>query len=56
MKLQTHPKITKTLIQMKDGSTYTKRWLFFRNVLSLEVDYLAHTFWRKRRNKINKKN
>lgn len=48
MKKQVHPKTTKTLIQMKDGSTYTKKWLFFRNVLSLEIDYLAHSFWRKK--------
>ena len=49
MKKQTHPKTTKTLIQTKDGSTYIKEWLFFRNVLSLEVDYLAHTYWRKKK-------
>jgi len=52
MKKQTHPKLTTTLIQTKDGSTYLKRWLFFRNVLSLEVDYLAHAFWRKKKIKL----
>jgi len=56
MKKQIHPKTTKTLIQMKDGSTYIKRWLFFRNVLSLEVDYLARAFWRKKEIKLNSKN
>jgi hypothetical protein len=47
MKLSTHPKKTRTVIQMKDGSTYKKRWLFFRNTLSLEIDFLGHVLWRK---------
>ena len=56
MKKQTHPILTKTLIQMKDGSTYVKSWLFFRPILSLEIDFLAHSFWRKKKTTSQKKN
>jgi ribosomal protein L31 len=47
MKKNIHPKLITTLIQLKDGSTYLKRWLFFKSVLSLEIDYLGHIFWKK---------
>ena len=47
MKLSTHPKKNRTIIQMKDGSTYKKRWLFFRIALPLEIDFLGHVYWRK---------
>lgn len=49
MKKQTHPYLTKTLVQTKDGSAYIKRWLFFRGTLPLEIDFLSHSFWRKQR-------
>lgn len=43
MKRFTHPTQEHTLIQRKDGSTYSKYWLFFRSAISLEVDSKAWT-------------
>lgn len=45
MKLYTHPKISLTLVHTKDGGLYTKRWLFFRPALSLEIDLTSHKNW-----------
>lgn len=38
MKIGTHPKTAPTLIQSKDGSSYTKYWRYSRVALTLEVD------------------
>ncbi len=38
MKIGTHPKTAPTLIQAKDGSSYTKYWRYSRIALTLEVD------------------
>jgi len=45
MKKQTAPKLAKTLIQSKDGSIFTKKWIFFRDFLPLEIDITSHTTW-----------
>lgn len=55
MKKHTHPNSVKTLIQFKDGSSYTKKWLFFRSNLQLEVEYASHPFWKKESVEKNKK-
>jgi hypothetical protein len=54
MKLYTHPKLNLTSIQIKDGALYTKRWLFFRSTLSLEIDVTSHRFWQIPENKKSK--
>ena len=43
MKQQTHPKLSTTIVQMTDGSFFIKKWLFFRDFLSLEVDIRSHS-------------
>lgn len=45
MKQQTHPKLSTTIVQMTDGSFFIKKWLFFREFLSLEVDVKSHSGW-----------
>ncbi len=45
MKFYRHPKINLTTIQTKDGALYTKRWLFFKPVLPLEIDLTFHRLW-----------
>lgn len=45
MKLYTHPKLSLTSVHTKDGGLYTKRWLFFRSTLSLEIDLTSHRNW-----------
>jgi len=45
MKLQTHPELTSTSIQLKNGSFYQKKWLFFRPKLRLEIDTTSHKTW-----------
>lgn len=47
MKKETHPILMQSVVQMKDGAAYVKKWLFFRPTLQLEVDYTGHPFWRK---------
>lgn len=50
MKLYTHPKLNLTVIQIKDGSIYVKRWLVFRTNISLEIDISSHLIWVKKHN------
>lgn len=47
MRIQKHPKLIQTLIQLKDGSIYGKRWLYYRNALSLDIDMTTNARWRK---------
>jgi ribosomal protein L31 len=44
MKKQIHPQLAQSIIQLKDGSIFTKKWLFFRQQLFLEIDYGSHRF------------
>ncbi len=61
MRKQTHPQRTETIIRLKDGSTYTKRWVYLKPKLTIELDLLSSPRWKeilllstKRRNKITK--
>ncbi len=54
MKQNTHPFLIDTKIQLKDGSIYKKRWLFFRSILPLEVDVNSHALWKKEVNDLFK--
>ena len=38
MRIQRHPSLVETMVQLKDGSVYGKRWLYYRVALSLDVD------------------
>ena len=51
MKKLIHPKLSQTIIQLKDGAAYYKCWLFFKPVLSLEIDYLGNAYWKRIQNK-----
>ncbi len=48
MKFYTHPAISPTLIQSKDGSTYTKYWRYLRPTLVLEGDT---KIWEQKQNR-----
>jgi len=56
MKTQTHPLLIETKIQFKDGSTYRKKWQFFRATLPLEVDSQVQLLWKKDFNRQDKNN
>ena len=56
MKKNTHPFLNKTLIEMKDGSTFWKHWLFFRKKLLLEVDTTSNVLWKKSKESLKKNN
>lgn len=47
MKKQKHPQRIETLIQLKDGAIYCKKWLFFKSALPLDVDLLSNPKWKK---------
>ncbi len=47
MKKLTHPQQTKTIIKMRDGSAYVKKWLFFKFFLPLETDISWNKKWKK---------
>lgn len=47
MRIQRHPVRIQTLVQLKDGSVYGKRWLYYRSALSLDVDMTTNPKWRK---------
>lgn len=51
MRKYTQPFLKETLIQAKDGSTYKKKWLYFRAFLPLEIDFTTNKLWKK----VNKK-
>ena len=38
MKKNTHPILFNTFIRQKDGTSYTKNWIYFRSLLVFEVD------------------
>lgn len=52
MKKETHPHRVQSIIQMKDGAVYVKKWLYFRSNLQLEVDFTTQSFWKKAPQKI----
>jgi hypothetical protein len=47
MKKQKHPQRIETVIQLKDGATYCKHWLYFRTALPLDVDLGSNLKWKK---------
>jgi hypothetical protein len=47
MKRMTHPQLTQSLIQWKDGSLYSKAWLYFRPTLPVEIETENHSVWKK---------
>lgn len=55
MKKQTHPQLIDTIIQLKDGSVYYKRWNFFRNKLPLDTDISGHFMWKKQKEEVKSK-
>lgn len=40
MKQNTHPYLQKTLIILKDKSTFNISWIFFKKKINLNVDFL----------------
>ncbi len=47
MRIQRHPSLVETMVQLKDGSVYGKRWLYYRVALSLDVDTTTNPKWKK---------
>jgi hypothetical protein len=47
MKINTHPFLIETKVQLKDGAIYKKKWLFLRPTLPLEIDTTSHSLWKK---------
>ena len=54
MKKGIYPNLYQTIIQMKNGSSYLKKWLFFRKELPLDIDVNSNNLWKK--NLIKRKN
>lgn len=54
MRIQRHPRLVETMVQLKDGSAYTKRWLYYRVSLSLDVDTNTNPKWKKSYSKYQK--
>ena len=54
MRIQRHPALVETIVQLKDGSAYTKRWLYYRVSLSLDVDTTTNVKWKKSYSKYQK--
>lgn len=46
MKKGIHPKLIKTLILLKDGASYTKKWVYFRNWLVVDSDLKTSISWK----------
>lgn len=47
MKRMTHPQLVQSMVQWKDGSLYSKWWLYFRPVLHVEMEVEKHLVWKK---------
>jgi len=45
MRKQRHPYKITTKVQLKDGSIYWKRWLYFRSTLLLDNDLTNNLRW-----------
>jgi hypothetical protein len=50
MKKNTHPLKTKTTIILSNGSSYTKKWIFFKNFLKIDTDFIKNKVWFKKLN------
>jgi hypothetical protein len=45
MKKNTHPLKNSTTIILNNGSSYTKKWVFFKKFLKLDMDFLKNKLW-----------
>jgi hypothetical protein len=50
MKKNTHPIKNKTLIILNNGSTFLKKWNFFKKVLKTDSDFLTNKIWTLKKN------
>lgn len=48
MQKQIHPNLPLTLIRHKDGTFTNKHWLYFREILQLEIDVTSNSRWEKK--------
>jgi hypothetical protein len=47
MRKYIHPLLKETLIQLTDGSVFSKNWLYFRSFLRLDLDFTTNKIWKK---------
>ena len=45
MKKNTHPQLQISQIILKNGSTYLKKWVYFRKNLKTDSDFLKNSLW-----------
>ncbi len=45
MKKNTHPIKNSTTVILHNGSSYIKKWIFFKKVLKLDNDFLKNKLW-----------
>ena len=45
MKKNTHPLKNNTTIILNNGSSYFKKWTFFKKFLKLDVDFSKNKLW-----------
>ena len=45
MKKNTHPFKQTTTVILSNGSSYNKKWVFFKKFLKLDVDFLKNPLW-----------
>lgn len=48
MKKNKHPKKLNTQIIFSNGSSYNKKWVFFKKHLKTEIDILKNKIWLKK--------
>ncbi len=46
MKKYTHPLKNSTLIILNNGSTFLKKWTFFKKILKTDSDFLTNKLWK----------
>ena len=49
MKKKTHPKTLKTQIVLNDGSSFKINWIYLKNSLKLESDFINNPLWNKKK-------
>jgi hypothetical protein len=47
MRKQKQPYRIETILQLKDGSLYWKRWLYFRTALIVDIDTTSNLKWKR---------
>ena len=53
MKKNIHPIKNKTLIILNNGSSYIKKWNFFKKHLKLDADFMTNNLWNNNLKKSN---